>query len=89
LSEEADKCLDKMQKKERKGIEKLFEGKKGKERRDSIGNVEYMIKKMRGEMEIDEGKMKRRDSTGCAEEIQKRKREELEKRNGGTEKKFF
>jgi len=37
-----------MEKKERKKIEKLFEEKKGKERRDSIDNVEDMIRKMRG-----------------------------------------
>ncbi|KYN14725.1 hypothetical protein ALC57_13068 [Trachymyrmex cornetzi] len=65
-----------MEKKERKGIEKLFEGGKGKERRDSIGNVEDMLKKMRGEVELDE----ERGSTEGKEEWQKRKRWELEKK---------
>jgi len=59
----------KWRKKERKGIKKLFERKKGKERRESIGNVEDMIRKMKGELETGEEKMKRRDSTGCTKEM--------------------
>jgi len=58
-----------MEKKERKGIEKLFEGRKGKERRESIGNVEDMIKKMRGDLEPGEERMKRRGSIDCTEEM--------------------
>jgi len=77
-----------MEKKERKGIEKLFEGRKGKERRESISNVQDMIKKMRGDLETGEERMNRRGSTDCTEEMQKRKRGELEK-SGGTEEEIF
>jgi len=49
--------------------------------------VEDMIRKMKGDLETGEERMKRRGSTGCTE-MQKRKRGELEK-SGGTEEEIF
>jgi len=45
-----ERKLDKMDKKEKSKIEKLFEGRGEKERRDSIGCIEEMLKKKREEM---------------------------------------
>jgi len=43
--------LDKMDKKEKSKVEKLFEGRGGKERKDSIGCIEEMLKRKRGELD--------------------------------------
>ncbi|KYN38937.1 hypothetical protein ALC56_06697, partial [Trachymyrmex septentrionalis] len=77
-----------LEKKDRKGIKKLYKAKKGKERRDGICNVEDIIKKMRGKTEIGKEKIKRRNSVRYEEEIQKRKRGELEK-SGRIEEEIF
>ena len=80
-----DKCrsLDEMKNKERNGIEKLLEKKKGKEIRD---NVENLIKKMRREG----GDIRGKDVIAYqkAEEIQKRKRGQLEM-SGEIEEEIF
>jgi len=75
--------LDKMDKREKSKIEKLFEDRGGRERRDSIGCIEEMLKRKREEMDKnwEKEEMQKKQHNGSPEKREIVGPREMDKRN--------